>query len=138
MINYRKDLDALRALAVLLVILFHAQIPFFSGGFIGVDIFFVISGFLITGIIVTQIDNNQFSFRDFYERRLRRIYPALLLMVFIVSFFVTSQEHALMILLRFAILHAVLCFIIPIFIFIKQQIISTHPLFYRYFCILGL
>lgn len=87
MINYRKDLDALRALAVLLVILFHAQIPFFSGGFIGVDIFFVISGFLITGIIVTQIDNNQFSFRDFYERRLRRIYPALLLMVFIVSFF---------------------------------------------------
>lgn len=85
--SYRKDLDALRAIAVLLVILFHAQISLFSGGFIGVDIFFVISGFLITGIVVTQIDQNQFSFRTFYERRLRRIYPALLLMVLIISHF---------------------------------------------------
>lgn len=78
---YRRDIDGLRALAILPVLAFHARLPGFSGGFVGVDIFFVISGFLITGIIAREIDDNAFSLRRFYERRARRILPALLVMM---------------------------------------------------------
>lgn len=78
---YRADIDGLRALAVLPITLFHAGIPGFGGGYVGVDIFFVISGYLITSIIVREIDRGTFSFRDFYERRIRRIFPALLAML---------------------------------------------------------
>lgn len=78
---YRPEVDGLRAVAVLPVILFHAGVPFFSGGFIGVDIFFVISGFLITSIIARDIDSNRFSIVDFYERRARRILPALFVVI---------------------------------------------------------
>lgn len=74
---YRPDIDGLRALAVIPVILFHLNIAGFSGGFIGVDIFFVISGFLITSIIVRAISIQRFSFIEFWERRIRRIFPAL-------------------------------------------------------------
>lgn len=74
---YRPDIDGLRALAVLAVILFHADIPFFSGGFVGVDIFFVISGFLITSILLREHGEGRFKLRSFYERRIRRIFPAL-------------------------------------------------------------
>jgi peptidoglycan/LPS O-acetylase OafA/YrhL len=74
---YRKDLDWLRALAVLPVIFFHAGFELFSGGFVGVDIFFVISGYLITSIILKDIENNKFSINSFYLRRARRILPAL-------------------------------------------------------------
>lgn len=74
---YRADIDGLRALAVLPVVLYHAGIPGFAGGYVGVDIFFVISGFLITGIIVGEIDERRFSILHFYERRARRILPAL-------------------------------------------------------------
>lgn len=77
MLNYRKDIDGLRALAVLPVILYHAGIPLFTGGFIGVDIFFVISGFLITSILLKDFSENKFSLARFYERRCRRILPAL-------------------------------------------------------------
>ena len=73
---HRRDIDGLRALAVLPVVLFHAGLGFFPGGFVGVDIFFVISGYLITGIIKPEIDSSRFSVINFYERRARRILPA--------------------------------------------------------------
>ena len=75
--KYRKEIDGLRALAILPVILFHAGFTTFSGGFVGVDIFFVISGYLITTIIVAEMEQGSFSLLNFYERRARRIIPAL-------------------------------------------------------------
>ena len=75
--KYRPEIDGLRALAVLPVILFHAGFDFFSGGFIGVDIFFVISGYLITTILLNDFSQNNFSFLNFYERRARRLLPAI-------------------------------------------------------------
>ena len=72
-LNYREDIDGLRAISVLAVLLNHAGIDLFSGGFIGVDIFFVISGYLITTIIVREIELNDFSLIKFYERRIRSI-----------------------------------------------------------------
>ncbi len=79
--RYRRDIDGLRALAILPVLLFHAHVPGFSGGYVGVDIFFVISGYLITGIIAREVDDGRFSLVRFYERRFRRIMPALALMI---------------------------------------------------------
>lgn len=78
---YRRDIDGLRALAIIPVLAFHSKIPGFSGGFVGVDLFFVISGFLITGIVTREVDNGTFSLVRFYERRARRILPALLVMI---------------------------------------------------------
>lgn len=75
--HYRKEIDGLRAVAVLPVILFHAGFNVFGGGFVGVDVFFVISGYLITGIIVDDLEKGSFSISRFYERRARRILPAL-------------------------------------------------------------
>ena len=75
--NYRPEIDGLRALAVIPVILFHAGFKSFSGGFVGVDVFFVISGYLITTIIIEDIENSRFNLLNFYERRARRILPAL-------------------------------------------------------------
>jgi peptidoglycan/LPS O-acetylase OafA/YrhL len=80
--QYRRDIDGLRAIAVLAVVIFHAFPLALPGGFIGVDIFFVISGYLISTIIFTKLIANQFSFMDFYARRIRRIFPALLLVLF--------------------------------------------------------
>ena len=74
---YRPEIDGLRAVAVLAVVLFHADIAPFTGGFVGVDVFFVISGFLITSIIEKDVAAGRFSFARFYERRIRRIFPAL-------------------------------------------------------------
>ena len=79
--NYRPDVDGLRAVAVLAVVLFHAFPTQMPGGFIGVDIFFVISGYLISGIIFSEQASGQFSFSNFYSRRIRRIFPALLLVL---------------------------------------------------------
>ena len=79
--RYRPDIDGLRAIAVMLVVFFHAFPEAMRGGFIGVDIFFVISGFLITGIIVRELDQQRFSPPTFYGRRVRRIFPALIVVL---------------------------------------------------------
>lgn len=79
--KYRADIDGMRAVAVVAVVLFHAHIFPFSGGYVGVDVFFVISGFLITRLIGAEIDERRFSVLQFYERRIRRIFPALYVMV---------------------------------------------------------
>lgn len=79
--GYRRDIDGLRAVAVLPVVLNHADLPGFGGGFVGVDIFFVISGFLITGILAEEIEAGRFSILRFYERRARRILPALMVVL---------------------------------------------------------
>lgn len=84
-IQYRKDIDGLRAIAVLLVLFTHLEFSYFSGGFVGVDIFFVISGYLITSILIKDINENKFSLINFYEKRIRRIFPALFGVVLISS-----------------------------------------------------
>jgi peptidoglycan/LPS O-acetylase OafA/YrhL len=77
---YRPDIDGLRAIAVLIVVAFHVGIPGFTGGFVGVDVFFVISGFLITGLLVDEIVARQrLGIAAFYARRVRRLLPALML-----------------------------------------------------------
>jgi len=75
--RYRREIDGLRAVAVLPVILFHAGVGVFGGGFVGVDVFFVISGYLITSILIDELGHDRFSLARFYERRARRILPAL-------------------------------------------------------------
>tara|TARA_Y100001968_G_C19422294_1_gene752427 strand:- start:581 stop:889 length:309 start_codon:yes stop_codon:yes gene_type:complete len=80
-LKYRAEIDGLRALAVIPVILFHAGFDKFSGGFVGVDVFFVISGYLITNIIIKEVEENRFSLIDFYERRARRILPTLFFII---------------------------------------------------------
>ena len=79
--KYRSDIDGLRALAIIPVVLYHAGIKLFSGGYVGVDIFFVISGYLITLIITEEIKQQRFTITDFYERRIRRIFPALFIVI---------------------------------------------------------
>jgi peptidoglycan/LPS O-acetylase OafA/YrhL len=85
--HYRADIDGLRAVAIVPVVLFHAGASAFSGGFVGVDVFFVISGFLITGLIRHEIDTGRFSLANFYERRVRRLFPALFAMMLVVTVF---------------------------------------------------
>lgn len=82
--RYRPDIDGLRAIAVMSVVLFHAGFRYTTGGFVGVDVFFVISGFLITGHIFRELQSRTFTFVNFYERRIRRIAPALLVMMMLV------------------------------------------------------
>lgn len=82
---YRPDIDGLRAVSVTIVIIYHFGLGVLPGGFVGVDVFFVISGFLITSIIARESDENRFSFLTFYERRIRRIFPALIVMLVVTS-----------------------------------------------------
>ena len=89
--DYRSDIDGLRAIAVLLVLLNHIGLSSFAGGFIGVDVFFVISGFLITQNIATQAERGSFSFIRFYLNRIKRLMPALTVVIFctgVAAFFV--------------------------------------------------
>lgn len=94
---YRPEIDGLRAIAIVSVLLYHAGFTMFSGGYIGVDIFFVISGFLITSIILNEIDKGTFSIIAFYERRARRILPALFFMILCIIplslFFMIGEEQ---------------------------------------------
>jgi peptidoglycan/LPS O-acetylase OafA/YrhL len=76
-IGYRPDIDGLRAIAVLGVVLFHAFPNTLTGGYVGVDVFFVISGYLITSIIIKNHQHGSFSYADFYLRRFKRLFPAL-------------------------------------------------------------
>lgn len=82
--TYRRDIDGLRAIAVLAVVVFHAFPEWLRGGFVGVDVFFVISGYLISTILINTIGAGTFSFRDFYARRARRIFPALVIVMAVV------------------------------------------------------
>lgn len=85
--TYRAEIDGLRAIAVSVVVLYHAKVPGFGGGYIGVDIFFVISGFLITGILYSEKTAGTVSILSFYERRCRRILPALIVVSAVSAFF---------------------------------------------------
>ncbi len=82
-ISFRQDVNILRAVAVLSVVFYHAEIQLFQGGWLGVDIFFVISGYLISNIIISDLNNKNFSFKNFYIRRVRRIIPALFSVILI-------------------------------------------------------
>ncbi len=95
-VKYRPDIDGLRAVAVLLVLAYHVGIYRLRGGFVGVDVFFVISGYLISSIILSDLDSSRFSIVSFYERRVRRIFPALFVMLFVTAvlaykFFLPSE-----------------------------------------------
>ena len=93
---YRGDIDGLRAVAVAAVVLFHAAPSILPGGFVGVDIFFVISGYLITGIILSKLEQGRFSYLEFFGRRVRRIGPALVVVVLAslaIGFFVVSHSE---------------------------------------------
>ena len=82
-ISFRNDINGLRAIAVLSVVFYHADIDLFKGGWLGVDIFFVISGYLISNIIISELNESKFSFKIFYLRRIKRILPALFFTLFI-------------------------------------------------------
>ena len=101
MVDYRKDIDGLRCIAVSSVILYHIGFKFIPGGFLGVDIFFVISGYLITSISLKRFNNNNFTIIDFYKNRIRRIFPVLIFILFFFTIFnlsfaqLSSQETSL-------------------------------------------
>ena len=82
--QYRTDIDGLRAIAVIIVILYHASFSWFSGGYVGVDVFFVISGFLITGLLYKEVEKTgTISFKSFYAKRFKRLYPALIFVILV-------------------------------------------------------
>ncbi len=87
MMKYRADIDGLRAISVIAVIIFHSGFDFLAGGYVGVDVFFVISGFLITGLIYDEIQSNTFTISGFYKRRIARLLPALCITLFVVLLF---------------------------------------------------
>ena len=87
-LRYRPDIDGLRAVAVLPVVFYHLNISLVSGGFVGVDVFFVISGYLITSLISAEMSEGTYSIAKFYVRRARRIFPALFFMCVVTALFV--------------------------------------------------
>ena len=91
-IKYRPDIDVLRAFAVLPVVLFHLDTELMPGGYLGVDVFFVISGYLITRLLVNELAAGKFALLDFWRRRILRILPALVVMVWTGQPFVDTRE----------------------------------------------
>src|SRR5690554_7880794 len=85
--TYRPEVDGLRCIAVMLVVLHHLNLPGFSGGFVGVDVFFVISGYLITGIILAELKSGSFTFGSFYKRRVIRLAPAYFTVLLVTTVF---------------------------------------------------
>ncbi len=83
-LKYRPDIDGLRAFAVLSVLIFHAFPERLRGGFVGVDVFFIISGYLISSILFSKLEADNFSLFDFYSKRIRRIFPALIIVLLII------------------------------------------------------
>ena len=96
-IKFRNDVNGLRAVAVLSVLIYHAELKIFTAGYLGVDIFFVLSGYLITNIIISDLNSNKFSFKSFYIRRIKRILPALfsVLIFTSVSSFIFDTKNAI-------------------------------------------
>lgn len=97
--NFRRDINGLRAYAVVVVLLFHFKVFPFSGGFLGVDVFFVISGFLMTGIITSKMENGSFSILGFYSSRCRRIIPPLVVLcvvLLVLGFFMVPNDEYMM------------------------------------------
>lgn len=96
--HYLPHIDGLRGISVLAILLFHLDVMFFGGGFVGVDVFFIISGFLITQLIAREIEDGTFSFANFYARRIKRIFPALFVMLFVTSLaailFLGAREYS--------------------------------------------
>lgn len=80
-LKYNPSIDGLRGIAISLVLIFHIWPEYFSFGYVGVDIFFVLSGYLITQIIYTKLESNSFSLKEFYRNRIRRIFPALIVVL---------------------------------------------------------
>ncbi|MDU0355988.1 acyltransferase [Paraglaciecola aquimarina] len=94
--KYRQDIDGLRAIAVMAVVLFHFGVSTLSGGYAGVDVFFVISGFLISSILMKDVETKQFTFLQFYEKRVRRLFPALFATIIVstlVAYFLFMPEE---------------------------------------------
>ena len=97
-LSYRPEIDVLRAWAVIIVVLYHLDIPSFSGGFVGVDVFFVISGYLITRNIRVPLEKDTFSLSRFYAQRARRLMPSLLvtlIITLILGFYLMASSHFL-------------------------------------------
>ena len=108
-IKFRDDITALRAIAVIFVLLYHADFKIFQGGWLGVDIFFVISGYLISNIVFSELTRNSFSFKEFYKRRAKRILPAVsVMLIFFYSLFIlfidTKRVNKLFSLVNFLII----------------------------------
>ena len=123
--QYRSDIDGLRAMAVLPVIFFHAGFLLFQGGFVGVDVFFVISGYLITSIILSSLELNTFSLKSFYINRARRLLPSLLFMLSI------CIPMALLILLPNDIIFFFKSVLVALFFFFKYSFLVTNWIFWK-------
>ena len=133
--KYIKQIDGLRAVAIILLVFYHLKFLIFNGRYIGVDIFFVISGFLITSIILSEINNNNFSILDFLSRRIRRISSILFFVLFVSSFFsFFLLKHKIFFLFIYSSLSSLF---FSNFFFLQKQVISMNYHMTIHFFILG-
>ena len=133
--KYIKQIDGLRAVAIILLVFYHLKFLIFNGRYIGVDIFFVISGFLITSIILSEINNNNFSILDFLSRRIRRISSILFFVLFVSSFFsFFLLKHKILFLFIYSSLSSLF---FSNFFFLQKQVISMNYHMTIHFFILG-